>query len=661
MCCGNLDFRVNNRAFTFVALLLFQKLAQGMGYDSPQEMVENVMDETFQQRQGIYLLPSPSGESNNLMLWTPLLSRRRAHQRVNEHAVVLEFALDKDDDSDDKDKEPSTTAPKVRHTGRVQDVAPRQLTPSTAEETADSTVPISSSSLSKKKRTMAPLSAALRVNSQASLANLPSGSIHSAVVFGFDSHGDGGFPLLTLSLALPESADSISPGSPHRATSTSERQPSERERQQPQLNWVDLKPCEYALNDLQVGQGPLEATVVHVSKTGTAFVDAMVGRRPSSTSTRRGQKQKQREENDLVPVVGMLRKQDAIQLDAQGQQQRSRVSLLDEDDLDNAMEAALSENDEDWDEDEDEDDEVDGDDISFLFRSGGSKTDTDLFATAVADDTDEEGDEESEITEEDVTHLFELQADGSLLYQNPETGETEVIQLEIGDDEEDEEEEGDDEADDNDDIQMELEDLDDDEDDDYDEEEDLQDADESRLELKGRKRADMKSDVPSDPKSSQRTYAKASVKAGYKRRQLKVGDKVQVYIKAISKQSGRFMVTMDPEVRKPKEVKREHAVEKKLARLAQQLGGSLDRISQFRGRECSGIVKATSQTSDWLYVQPQMENLPVGVATLSPVLRQSEEDGEIMIQAGDAVRIRLDGIDEDRGQLAMTVLEKLAS
>jgi ribosomal protein S1 len=184
------------------------------------------------------------------------------------------------------------------------------------------------------------------------------------------------------------------------------------------------------------------------------------------------------------------------------------------------------------------------------------------------------------------------------------------------------------------------------------------------MQTKAKKSDASKAKVRDDSKTLRRTSfngpSREIPKAGYKRRQLKVGDKVQVYVKFISKQSGRFMVTMDPEVRKPKEVKREHAVEKKLTRLAQQLGGSLDRISHYVGRECSGIVKATSQTSDWLYVQPQLENLPVGVGTLSPVLKQREDEGGINIKVGDAVNIRLDGIDEERGQLAMTVLGKLA-
>jgi len=46
-------------------------------------------------------------------------------------------------------------------------------------------------------------------------------------------------------------------------------------------------------------------------------------------------------------------------------------------------------------------------------------------------------------------------------------------------------------------------------------------------------------------------------------------------------------------------------------------------------------------------------NLPVGVATIPG--NQSSEYSE-----GDRVRIKMDGIDESRGQLAMSVVEKLS-
>jgi len=51
-------------------------------------------------------------------------------------------------------------------------------------------------------------------------------------------------------------------------------------------------------------------------------------------------------------------------------------------------------------------------------------------------------------------------------------------------------------------------------------------------------------------------------------------------------------------------------------------------------------------------VQPSLYDLPVGVA--------APGDDSSTISQGDTVRVRLDGIDESRGQLAMTVLEKLA-
>ena len=69
------------------------------------------------------------------------------------------------------------------------------------------------------------------------------------------------------------------------------------------------------------------------------------------------------------------------------------------------------------------------------------------------------------------------------------------------------------------------------------------------------------------------------------------------------------------------------------------------------GDEGEGIVKAISKTGDWLYVEPQFRGLPVGVAQLASGMTLKS------LSEGDSVRIRVDGIDEARGQLALTVLE----
>lgn len=140
---------------------------------------------------------------------------------------------------------------------------------------------------------------------------------------------------------------------------------------------------------------------------------------------------------------------------------------------------------------------------------------------------------------------------------------------------------------------------------------------------------------------------------------LRLGDDdIPVFVKAVSKQSGRLIVTMDHSVqgKTAKEMKKASEVEKKLSRLGEQLGG-LDRVEDLVGIEMNGIVQAMSQTGDWVYIQPITsdgndqipERLPVGIASV-PL--------DMNLDKGDDVRIQLQGIDMDRGQLAIKILSK---
>eukprot|EP00536_Pseudo-nitzschia_multiseries_P009464 jgi/Psemu1/200773/e_gw1.264.46.1 len=135
---------------------------------------------------------------------------------------------------------------------------------------------------------------------------------------------------------------------------------------------------------------------------------------------------------------------------------------------------------------------------------------------------------------------------------------------------------------------------------------------------------------------------------------LQVGEYIEVYISNVSKQSNKFQVTTNPLVKgqKAKDIKKEAGTKKKLDRLKKSFGGDLNRIYALEGRECEGIVKATSKTGDWVYVQPSIEDLPVGVAALG-------SDDISGLSAGDNVRVRLSGIDEERGQLSMDVIGKV--
>eukprot|EP00956_Cyclotella_meneghiniana_P004354 scaffold5312_cov71-Cyclotella_meneghiniana.AAC.8 len=136
------------------------------------------------------------------------------------------------------------------------------------------------------------------------------------------------------------------------------------------------------------------------------------------------------------------------------------------------------------------------------------------------------------------------------------------------------------------------------------------------------------------------------------------GDTVEVYIKAVFNQSGRFMVSMDPSVKtnKPKDLKQEKEADKRIERLSSKF--NKDDIDALVGKECDGVVKAKSQTGDWYYVQPHMDGedgvcLPVGLAGF---VEGESEENRVEYTAGDTVRVRLEGIDDKRGQLSMTLV-----
>ena len=147
---------------------------------------------------------------------------------------------------------------------------------------------------------------------------------------------------------------------------------------------------------------------------------------------------------------------------------------------------------------------------------------------------------------------------------------------------------------------------------------------------------------------------------------IEAGDDIQVYIKTVSPQSGRFMVTLDESIKnkKAKEIKLEKQADKRMERLAKQI--SHEDIEALVGNIYDGVVKAKSKTGNLYYVQPCLDevgesdgdsctpSMPVGVATFES---ESESDGKDSYAVGDHVRIRLEGIDEKRGQLALTLVK----
>eukprot|EP00804_Cyclotella_cryptica_P021914 CCRYP_000866-RA/>CCRYP_000866-RA protein AED:0.01 eAED:0.01 QI:2252/1/1/1/0.33/0.25/4/1891/550 len=137
------------------------------------------------------------------------------------------------------------------------------------------------------------------------------------------------------------------------------------------------------------------------------------------------------------------------------------------------------------------------------------------------------------------------------------------------------------------------------------------------------------------------------------------GDVVEVYIKSVFNQSGRFMVSMDEKVKdkKAKEWKREKEADKRIERLSNKFKG--EDIESLIGSEFDGVVKATSKTGESYYVQPFIEgedevSLPVGVASF---LEEELDKNTSSYSAGDSVRVRLEGIDRKRGQLSLTLLK----
>ena len=62
------------------------------------------------------------------------------------------------------------------------------------------------------------------------------------------------------------------------------------------------------------------------------------------------------------------------------------------------------------------------------------------------------------------------------------------------------------------------------------------------------------------------------------------------------------------------------------------------------------VEKSKSASGGWYYVQPMDSNLPVGIASCD------EQEGAKPLHPGDEVQIRLEGVDEKRGQISFTVL-----
>jgi len=249
--------------------------------------------------------------------------------------------------------------------------------------------------------------------------------------------------------------------------------------------------------------------------------------------------------------------------------------------------------------------------VDDLFES-----DSDNFSESFSFSDEEKDPEELEKeTVEDVTHMFELNEDGLMYQVDDENGEKVLLGSIDGESEESE------------DLFEGL-------------------SPDERLEAIQKMLSD-------DDEDEDEEMDEASIPS-----LLEVGTEVDVYVSSVSNQSGRFMVTFDSSVqgKKVKELKNEKTSSKRLNKLASAMGdGGIDVLMDLKGTVGDGIVRAKSKTGDWYYVQPggTHNHLPIGVATVD-----SEDSSRISLVPGDRVKIRFEGIDGSRGQLALSLLNK---
>lgn len=565
-----------------------QKQANALEYDSNTSMIKELFNKKIQEAYGVRLVE----KEDELLLKAPI-SRHKAHKRTA-RTPILQFRLPRSGDHGDSDT--------LTHTGYVK---------ARKESTED------------KSYNFLPLSAALRVSQKDDVVTgrVEENSIHPAVIFDYDLIGDGGSPLLTLTLNPNGIRDTL--------------------KVKPDRRYTPIEHPRCTFDQLSVGDGPFSAKVVKLLP-GRALVDLEVGRKVSTEG--------------MVKVLGTLRFQDSVEVKRDDVSKDDIMMMSDHyDDDDDDSEAIIAATIDDLDMDDFDDDDDDGNDLAEELLS------------LRADSSFEEGTFEEGEEEEDISHLFKVNDDGSLTYDDPESGESMVLNTE---DEEEDDEDFDDDMDEdissifqvNNDGSLTYNDPDSGEsivlDKDHEDFADLMSVkaifDSHTNQVRSEAKGFQKHSSSHVEKKRSTSNVNLSSKKRFVSKRLRVGDDVDVYVRSISKQSGQFAVTTNPDVqgRKAKDLKKESDTDKKLKRLKKSLGGNLDAIYNMKGEICDGTVKATSKTGDWVYVQPEIDGLPVGVATLGEHLDH--------VEAGDSVRVRINGVDEQRGQLALQVVDKLA-
>mmetsp|Transcript_5788 Transcript_5788/g.8723 ORF Transcript_5788/g.8723 Transcript_5788/m.8723 type:complete len:700 (+) Transcript_5788:130-2229(+) len=524
--------QLSKRYRTFLKSSL-QNQADALGYESNHDMIVALLNKKAQESYGVRLVEDKEGE---LCLKAPI-SRFKAQKRAA-GTPVLQFRKHRKGEHGDWET--------MTHTGHIR------AKKVTGEEVSYGFLP---------------LSAALRVSQKDDLdsGRVEEGNIHPAVVYDYDPAGDGGSPLLTLSL--------------------NPRGLREGLKIKPDKKYTPIEHPEHLFEELSVGDGPYRARVVQLVP-GKALVDFEVGRKVSSEG--------------MVKVLGGLRFQDSVEI-VDDSTTGIAPSFVDE--SFGAIDDVLGEFDEDYDDDDD--------DGPSLVEDLLSLRDEDSFEEGTFEDGEEE---------EDISDLFSTNADGSLSYTDPDSGESLVIE---NDDED----------------YLEMLNV-----------QNLINSSKERMAKGFQKVEPVEPPKVIVPAAAPATPSEPRLQS----KRLRVGDFVDVYIRSVSKQSSQFMVSTNPSVkgRSAKEIKKEGDAKKKLKRLKDSLGGSLKRIWDLEGQECTGVVKATSSTGNWVYVKPELNGLPVGIAAL--------DEGAAALVVGDSVKVQISGVDEQKGQLSMKYIGKLS-
>jgi hypothetical protein len=657
-----------------------ERQAHVLGYKSKNEMLQDMFNQKVQESYGVRLIEKPIdniAETNSdnkhierydSMLYLEAPISHMKGQARTKNTPLLQFRLSTQDGMDEK-QDIEIEADALMHTGYVRALKdPSVVDEIDSQEQQQRQTDDQTSS--HREYTFLPLSAALRVSQKDEMETslVEQGRVCTAVVFDYAKIGDGGSPLLTLSLNPGGTRESL------------KIKPDKRYR----TNQSIQKP-KSMLKDLKVGDGPYRAKVVKVIK-GRALVDLNVGKEQAYSDT-------------TANVLGSLHFRDAVVPDTEGdpvlvpmpksQQITSFMDFTDDEingdddeDLEYLIAASIDDLDVlDDDEDDDDDDyDIDAMDDTDVIDEDDEDSDEivdDVLALRSEDSFDEGTFEEGEV-EEDISHLFQMDENGNLLYNDPDTNSVTIIEEgsnvdfidQIDDDVEvDEPINSDDEENIADETISQLFTENDDGSITYHDPETgetmiVDETDPTYKDLKVMKSL-IDDQIPSShtPPSSRRGAAprkgaapsRSSKSPRFVPKILKEGDVVDVYILSVSKQSQQFKVTTNPLIqgREAKELKKEGDARKKMQRLKRSLGGSLKTINRLTnlGTELNGVVKATSK--NWIYVQPESEaSLPVGIATL--------EEDLAGIVTGDNVRIKVTGIDEERGQLALKVISKVS-